>query len=69
MQGLHLSVVRFRSLSCLPRPFVGHAMSEHGPNMAHLEVMDRELFWGIMTRGEVVSALLGFWIRCSSSLA
>ena len=68
-KALHLGVIWFRSLSCLLRPFVCQAVSEEGSDPARLEIMARGLFSGIMTPGEVVSALLGLRMRCSFCLA
>lgn len=52
-------VTWFAGLFYLPRLFVYHAMSEDRPSRERFKIMERKLFWGIMTPGAIVTVLLG----------
>lgn len=51
----------FAGLFYLPRLFVYHAMSEDQISIARFKVMERKLFFGIMTPGAVLTILFGVW--------
>lgn len=53
----------FAALFYLPRLFVYHTMSveEHTSN-ERFKIMERKLFWGIMTPSAIITILLGFWL-------
>jgi putative membrane protein len=55
-------VTWFAGLFYLPRLFVYHAMSEDPTSIDRFKVMERKLFWGIMTPGALVTAGLGLWL-------
>jgi len=55
-------VTWFAGLFYLPRLFVYHAMSEDGASIARFKIMERKLFYGIMTPGGVITVILGLWL-------
>jgi putative membrane protein len=55
-------VTWFAGLFYLPRLFVYHAMAEDPISRERFKVMERKLFWGIMTPGAVLTILLGVWL-------
>jgi putative membrane protein len=64
IKALHIvfMVTWFAGLFYLPRLFVYHAMSEDRPSLERFKVMERKLFWGIMTPGGVLTAVTGTWL-------
>jgi len=64
IKWLHLvfMVTWFAGLFYLPRLFVYHAMSSDEVSLARFEVMERKLFFGIMTPGAVITIALGLWL-------
>ena len=52
----------FAGLFYLPRLFVYHAMSKDGPGIERFKIMERKLFFGIMTPGAVLTLLSGAWL-------
>jgi putative membrane protein len=55
-------VTWFAGLFYLPRLFVYHAMSEDSPGRERFKIMERKLFYGIMTPGAVITIALGLWL-------
>ena len=55
-------VTWFAGLFYLPRLFVYHAMSEDPISIERFKVMERKLFYGIMTPGGIITLLLGLWM-------
>jgi putative membrane protein len=55
-------VTWFAGLFYLPRLFVYHAMSEDSISNDRFKIMERKLFWGIMTPGALITIILGFWL-------
>ena len=55
-------VTWFAGLFYLPRLFVYHAMSDDTPGIERLKVMERKLYYGIMTPGAVLTILFGLWL-------
>jgi len=55
-------VTWFAGLFYLPRLFVYHAMSDDTISKERFKVMERKLFYGIMTPGAVLTALFGLWM-------
>lgn len=55
-------VTWFAGLFYLPRLFVYHAQSEDPVGLARFKVMERKLYYGIMTPGGLVTILLGLWL-------
>lgn len=51
----------FAGLFYLPRLFVYHAMSEDRASTDRFKIMERKLFFGIMTPSAVLAILLGIW--------
>lgn len=55
-------VTWFAGLFYLPRLFVYHAMSEDGVSRERFKVMERKLFYGIMTPGAILTIAFGAWL-------
>lgn len=55
-------VTWFAGLFYLPRLFVYHALSEDVVSRERFKVMERKLFYGIMTPGAVLTILSGLWL-------
>jgi putative membrane protein len=55
-------VTWFAGLFYLPRLFVYHAMATDEVSLERFKVMERKLFFGIMTPGMVLTLLLGAWL-------
>ena len=54
-------VTWFAGLLYLPRLFVYHAMSEDQTSIDRFKIMERKLFFGIMTPGAILTIIFGFW--------
>ena len=56
-KSLHIifMVTWFAGLFYLPRLFVYHAMSEDAVSLERFAVMERKLYWGIMTPGGLIT--------------
>lgn len=52
----------FAGLFYLPRLFVYHAMSQDHISIERFKIMERKLFWGIMTPSAILSLLSGIWL-------
>lgn len=55
-------VTWFAGLFYLPRLFVYHALSEDAASRERFKVMERKLFYGIMTPGAIITVALGLWL-------
>ena len=55
-------VTWFTGLFYLPRLFVYHAMSKDKISLERFVIMERKLFYGIMTPGGIITIILGFWL-------
>lgn len=55
-------VTWFAGLFYLPRLFVYHAMSDDQTSIERFKVMERKLFFGIMTPGAIITIVLGLWL-------
>jgi putative membrane protein len=55
-------VTWFAGLFYLPRLFVYHAMSDDASGIERFKVMERKLYYGIMTPGAVLTILFGLWL-------
>jgi protoporphyrinogen IX oxidase len=64
VKALHIvfMVTWFAGLFYLPRLFVYHAMAEDRVSVERFKVMERKLYWGIMTPGAVLTVLFGLWL-------
>ena len=55
-------VTWFAGLFYLPRLFVYHAMSEDTASRERFKIMERKLFFGIMTPGALLTIVFGLWL-------
>jgi putative membrane protein len=55
-------VTWFAGLFYLPRLFVYHAMSEDTASRERFKIMERKLFFGIMTPGALLTIVFGVWL-------
>jgi len=55
-------VTWFAGLFYLPRLFVYHTMSEDQASRDRFKIMERKLFFGIMTPGAVLTIIFGLWL-------
>jgi putative membrane protein len=55
-------VTWFSALFYLPRLYVYHAQSSDEISNARFKIMERKLFFGIMTPGAVLTILFGLWV-------
>ena len=55
-------VTWFAGLFYLPRLFVYHAMATDATGNERFKVMERKLFYGIMTPGGVLTIVSGLWL-------
>ena len=55
-------VTWFGGLFYLPRLFVYHAMSEDTASRERFKIMERKLFFGIMTPGAILTIVFGLWL-------
>lgn len=64
LKALHLifMVTWFAGLFYLPRLYVYHAMSADETSNERFKVMERKLFFGIMTPGMIATMLFGIWM-------
>jgi putative membrane protein len=64
LKALHLvfMVTWFAGLFYLPRLFVYHALSQDPLSRERFKVMERKLYWGIMTPGAVLTIVFGAWL-------
>jgi putative membrane protein len=64
VKSLHIvfMVTWFAGLFYLPRLFVYHAMAGDASSLERFKVMERKLFWGIMTPGAVLTLAFGLWL-------
>jgi putative membrane protein len=63
IKAFHLifMVTWFAGLFYLPRLFVYHAMSDDQISIDRFKIMERKLFFGIMTPGGLLTLVFGFW--------
>ena len=64
VKSLHIAfmVTWFTGLFYLPRLFVYHAMADDREGRDRFKVMERKLFFGIMTPGAVLTIVSGLWL-------
>lgn len=64
LKALHIifMVTWFAGLFYLPRLFVYHAQSADRVSLERFKIMERKLFFGIMTPGAVLTILFGTWL-------
>jgi putative membrane protein len=64
LKAFHLifMVTWFAGLFYLPRLFVYHAMTADAVGVERFKIMERKLYWGIMTPGMLLTVLFGIWM-------
>ncbi len=64
IKSIHIiaMVAWFAGLFYLPRLFVYHAQTTHGPSIELFKTMERRLFFGIMTPAAVLTLVFGVWL-------
>ncbi len=64
LKAMHLifMVTWFAGLFYLPRLFVYHAMSDDPISHERFKIMERKLYFGIMTPGMVLTLIFGVWM-------
>ena len=64
VKSLHIvfMVTWFAGLFYLPRLFVYHALSHDTLSKERFKLMERKLYWGIMTPGAVLAIFFGLWL-------
>lgn len=64
VKSLHIifMVTWFAGLFYLPRLFVYHTMSNDFPSIERFKVMERKLYYGIMTPGAILTIIFGMWL-------
>lgn len=64
IKSLHIifMVTWFAGLFYLPRLFVYHAMTDDPTSSERFKVMERKLFFGIMTPGAIMTIVFGVWL-------
>jgi putative membrane protein len=55
-------VTWFAGLFYLPRLFVYHAMAQDAQGIERFQVMERKLYYGIMTPGALLTLVFGLWL-------
>lgn len=55
-------VTWFAGLFYLPRLFVYHAQASDATSLERFKIMERKLYWGIMTPGAVLTIAFGLWL-------
>ncbi|MEY4195329.1 MAG: hypothetical protein RLZZ226_1697 [Pseudomonadota bacterium] len=64
LKALHIifMVTWFAGLFYLPRLFVYHAMAADAVSVERFKIMERKLYFGIMTPGMLLTLLFGVWM-------
>ena len=64
IKALHVvfMVTWFAGLFYLPRLFVYHAQAQDRISIDRFKIMERKLYFGIMTPGAVLTIVLGLWL-------
>ncbi len=55
-------VTWFAGFFYLPRLFVYHAMASDATSIERFKIMERKLYYGIMTPGGILTVLFGLWL-------
>ncbi|HEX8874160.1 MAG TPA: protoporphyrinogen oxidase HemJ [Nitrosospira sp.] len=55
-------VAWFAGLFYLPRLFVYHAMTTDLPGIERFKIMERKLYYGIMTPSAILAVVFGLWL-------
>jgi len=64
VKSFHIAfmVTWFAGLFYLPRLFVYHAMATDEVGIERFKVMERKLYYGIMTPGAIATVVFGLWL-------
>lgn len=64
IKAAHLiaAVTWFAGLFYLPRLFVYHAQARDATGIERFKIMERKLYYGIMTPGAVLTVVFGLWL-------
>ena len=64
LKALHISfmVTWFAGLFYLPRLFVYHALADDSISRERFKIMERKLYYGIMTPGALLTIIFGTWM-------
>lgn len=64
VKSLHIifMVTWFAGLFYLPRLYVYHSMADDVASRTRFKVMERKLFYGIMTPGAILTVVFGIWL-------
>src|SRR5512134_273660 len=64
VKALHIVFMTtwFAGLFYLPRLFVYHAMAQDAQGIERFQVMERKLYYGIMTPGALLTLVSGLWL-------
>lgn len=64
IKSLHIifMVTWFAGLFYLPRLFVYHTMSTDEISLQRFKIMERKLYYGIMTPGAIFTVITGLWL-------
>ena len=64
IKALHIvfMVTWFAGLFYLPRLYVYHAMSDDAVSIERFKIMERKLYFGIMTPGALFTIVFGVWL-------
>ena len=64
VKSFHIAfmVTWFAGLFYLPRLFVYHAMATDETGIERFKVMERKLYYGIMTPGAIATVVFGLWL-------
>ena len=71
VKSLHIvfMVTWFTGLFYLPRLFVYHALAQDAVGIERLKLMERKLYFGIMTPGAVLTIVFGLWLWLGYGIA
>jgi putative membrane protein len=71
VKALHVifMVTWFAGLFYLPRLFVYHAQAADAISIERFKIMERKLYFGIMTPGAILTVLFGLWLWLGYGIA
>lgn len=71
IKSLHLIfiVTWFAGLFYLPRLFVYHALADDAAGVERFKIMERKLFWNIMTPSAILALTFGAWLMFGYGVA
>ncbi len=71
VKSLHIvfMVTWFAGLFYLPRLFVYHALAQDAVGIERFKLMERRLYFGIMTPGAVLTIVFGLWLWLGYGIA